>query len=83
MFLMLSLGISSAHQHMPLYFCYLKMFADLESECEKEMVSQALSPPATFSAQKLYDEIKKVEINSNVLDTAATLQRNGMYFLCR
>lgn len=62
------------------YFCYLKIFTDLESECEKEVVSPGLSQPATFSAQKLYDEIKKVEINRNVLDTAAKLQRNGMYF---
>lgn len=68
---------------VPLYLCYLKMFADLESEYEKEAVSQALTQPATFSAQTLYDAIRKVEINRNVLDTAATLQRNGMYFFCR
>ncbi|MCI4382555.1 hypothetical protein PGIGA_G00016140 [Pangasianodon gigas] len=48
-----------------------QMFAELESECEKEAVSQS-------SAQKLYDDIRKVEMNRNVLDTAATLQRNGI-----
>lgn len=54
------------------------MIAELESECEKDAVSQTLSAP--FSALKLYDEIKKVQINSNVLDVSATLQRNGMSF---
>lgn len=66
-----------------LCLCHLKMFADLDPECKKEAVSQTLSHPAAFSAQKLYDEMSKVEINRNVLNTAATLQRNGMYFLCK
>lgn len=68
---------------VPLCLCYLKMIALLESASEKEAVSQALSQPATFSAQKVYDAIRKVEIKTNVLDIAATLQRNGRYFLCR
>ncbi|KAF7704534.1 bifunctional epoxide hydrolase 2 [Silurus meridionalis] len=55
-----------------------QMLAELESEHEKEAVSQALSSPAPFSAQTLYDEIKKVEIKRNVLDTAAILQRKGI-----
>ncbi|XP_027028213.2 bifunctional epoxide hydrolase 2 [Tachysurus fulvidraco] len=49
-----------------------QMFAELDSECEKEAVSENLT------AQKLYDEITKVEINKNILNTAATLQRNGI-----
>ncbi|KAM9465813.1 bifunctional epoxide hydrolase 2 [Clarias gariepinus] len=55
---------------------FSQMIAELESECEKDAVSQTLSAP--FSALKLYDEIKKVQINSNVLDVSATLQRNGI-----
>ncbi|KAI5618940.1 bifunctional epoxide hydrolase 2, partial [Silurus asotus] len=55
-----------------------QMLAELESENEKEAVSQALSSPAPFSAQTLYDEIKKVEFKINVLDTAAILQRKGI-----
>ncbi|XP_060790521.1 bifunctional epoxide hydrolase 2 isoform X2 [Neoarius graeffei] len=55
-----------------------QMFAEQESECEKEAASQVPSLSAPFSAQKLYDEMKKVEINKNVLDTAVTLQRNGI-----
>lgn len=57
------------------------MFAELqvtESECKQEAVSENLSPPSPLTAQKLCDEIRKVEINKNALDTAATLQRNGM-----
>lgn len=62
------------------------MFAELETECGKEAVSQSepKSLPAPFSAQKLSGErgggIRKVEISTNVLDTAATLKRNGMQF---
>lgn len=63
-----------------LCLCHLKMFADLDPECKKEAVSEALSHPEVFSAQKFYDEMSKVEINRNVLNSAATLQRNGMYF---
>ncbi|XP_017332404.1 bifunctional epoxide hydrolase 2 [Ictalurus punctatus] len=61
-----------------------QMFAELETECGKEAVSQSepKSLPAPFSAQKLSGErgggIRKVEISTNVLDTAATLKRNGI-----
>ncbi|KAG7328416.1 hypothetical protein KOW79_008360 [Hemibagrus wyckioides] len=58
-----------------------QMFAELqvtESECKKEAVSENLSLPSPLTAQKLCDEIRKVEINKNALDTAATLQRNGI-----
>ncbi|KAK3538343.1 hypothetical protein QTP70_035225 [Hemibagrus guttatus] len=58
-----------------------QMFAELqvtESECEKEAASENLSLPSPLTAQKLCDEIRKVEINKNALDTVATLQRNGI-----
>ncbi|TSO25139.1 Bifunctional epoxide hydrolase 2 [Bagarius yarrelli] len=53
------------------------MFAELELECEKEAVSEK-AMPTLLSARKLYDELRKVEINRNVLNTAAILRRNGI-----
>ncbi|XP_036448625.1 bifunctional epoxide hydrolase 2 [Colossoma macropomum] len=55
-----------------------QMFPELEAECQKEADSQGLPLPAQFSAQTLFDEVRRVEFNKTVLDAAATLQRQGI-----
>uniref|UniRef100_A0AAR2LDD0 AB hydrolase-1 domain-containing protein n=1 Tax=Pygocentrus nattereri TaxID=42514 RepID=A0AAR2LDD0_PYGNA len=55
-----------------------QMFPELEADCQKEADSQGLPLPAQFSAQTLFDEVRRVEFNKTVLDAAATLQRQGI-----
>ncbi|XP_062862779.1 bifunctional epoxide hydrolase 2 [Trichomycterus rosablanca] len=55
-----------------------QMFAELESECQKEAASQSLTLPVPFSVQKLVAEISQVEFNEKMLAAAATLRDKGI-----
>ncbi|XP_076835394.1 bifunctional epoxide hydrolase 2 [Brachyhypopomus gauderio] len=57
---------------------FVQMLSELEAEFQKEAGSQCLTLPAEFSAQKLFDEVRRVEFSRTVLDAATSLRRHGI-----
>ncbi|TRY83547.1 hypothetical protein DNTS_016257 [Danionella cerebrum] len=55
-----------------------QMVPEFEAECQKEAADQEVTLSAQFSAQKLFDDLRKMEFNMTILDASNALRRNGI-----